>query len=92
MAPDTEIFFEHASLGKPLAWSAGLHLGFAAFVILSAWILPGHGGSNWGAGGGGDAIGVALVSNIPLPATQVPTQNVLANDSKGLTQSQPQQQ
>jgi protein TonB len=92
MAPDTEIFFEHASLGKPLAWSAGMHLGFALLIALTAWILPRHRGEGWGAGGGGEAIGVALVSNIPLPATQAPTQNVLANDSKGLSKSQPQQQ
>ena len=92
MAPDTEIFFEHASLTKPLAWSTGLHIGFAVFVVLAAWNLPRHAGSNWGAGGGGEAIGVALVSNIPLPATQAPTANVLANESKGLSKSQPQQQ
>jgi len=79
MAPDTEIFFEHASLAKPLAWSMGLHAGFTALVILSAWILPGHRGEGWGVGGGGEAIGVALVSNIPLPAAQLQTQNVLAN-------------
>ena len=91
MAPDTEIFFEHASLGKPLAWSTGLHVGFVAFLVLSAWILPGHRGGGWGAGGGGEAMGVALVSNIPLPSTQIQTANVLANDSKGLTKSQPQQ-
>jgi periplasmic protein TonB len=92
MQPDTEIFFEHARLGRPIAWSVSLHLGFAALVVLSAWILPSHRGEGWGAGGGGEAIGVALVSNIPLPATQAPTQNVLANDSKGLSKSQPQQQ
>ena len=92
MAPDTEIFFEHASLGRPLAWSTGLHVGFAVLVVFSAWILPNHRGEGWGAGGGGEAIGVALVSNIPLPAPQAPTENVLANDSKGLSKSQPQQQ
>ena len=31
------------------------------------------------------------MSSIPLPATQVQTQNVLANESKGLTQSMPKQ-
>jgi periplasmic protein TonB len=30
------------------------------------------------------------VSTVPLPAPQVETQNVLANDSKGLTKSQPE--
>ena len=46
-------------------------------------------GDTWGAGGGGEAIGATLVSTVPLPANPAQTQNVLANESKGLTQSQP---
>jgi protein TonB len=87
----TEIFLEHSGLGRPLAWSLGLHVGFTICVILLGLILHGRTGAGWGAGGGGEAIGVSLVSNIPLPASQVQTQNVLANDSKGLTQSKPQE-
>jgi protein TonB len=34
-------------------------------------------------------MGVTLVSSVPLPASSVQTQNVLANESKGITQSQP---
>jgi periplasmic protein TonB len=34
-------------------------------------------------------MGVTLVSTVPLPARQVPEENVLANESKGLTRSQP---
>ena len=34
-------------------------------------------------------MGVTLVSSVPLPASAVQTQNVLANESKGLTQSLP---
>ncbi len=78
----TEIFLEHSGLGRPLAWSLGLHLAFTSFVILFGVILSGRRGNPWGAGGGGEAIGVSLVSNIPLPASQVQTQNVLANESK----------
>jgi len=87
----TEIFLEHSGLRRPLAWSLGLHLAFTGFVILFGVILSGQRGNPWGAGGGGEAIGVSLVSNIPLPASQVQTQNVLANESKGLTQSKPQE-
>jgi len=87
----TEIFLEHSGLGRPVAWSLGLHLAFTGFVILFGVILSGRRGNPWGAGGGGEAIGVSLVSNIPLPASQVQTQNVLANESKGLTQSKPQE-
>ena len=46
-------------------------------------------GDAWGAGGGGEAIGATLVSTVPLPAKPSQTQNVLANESKGITQSQP---
>ena len=34
-------------------------------------------------------MGVTLVSSVPLPATNAQTQNVLANESKGITKSQP---
>ncbi len=89
MAPNAEIFYEHDSWGRNLAWSAGFHVAVAAAIILYAVILPGTGGGTWGAGGGGDAMGVRLVTTVPLPANPVQTQNVLANESKGLTQSQP---
>jgi periplasmic protein TonB len=84
-----EIFFEHERWGRNLAWSAALHGGFVLFVIVYAWIAGGGHGSNWGAGGGGSAMGVTLVSNVPLPANPVQTQNVLATESKGLSQSKP---
>jgi periplasmic protein TonB len=91
MPANTEIFFEHSGLGRPLAWSLGLHVSFAGFVILLGVILHGRSGAGWGAGGGGEAIGVSLVSTIPLPANPTEKQNVLANDSKGLTESKPQE-
>ena len=34
-------------------------------------------------------MGVTLVSSVPLPASAIQTQNVLANESKGLTESLP---
>jgi periplasmic protein TonB len=88
--PSGEIFFEHERWGRNLAWSAALHGAFTVFVIGYAWIASGGHGSNWGAGGGGSAMGVTLVSNVPLPANPVQTQNVLATESKGLSQSKPQ--
>jgi protein TonB len=90
MAADAEIFFEHGKLGRPLALSVGLHLAFTGLIVIVS-MLPGRHGDMWGAGGGGDAIGVSLVSTIPLPASSIQTQNVVANESKGLTKSQPQE-
>ncbi|HEY4052297.1 MAG TPA: TonB family protein [Terriglobales bacterium] len=86
-----EIFFEHDRWGKNLAWSAALHAGFTLFVIVYGWIASGGHGSNWGAGGGGSAMGVTLVANIPLPANPVETKSVLATESKGLAQSKAQE-
>jgi len=89
MEANAEIFFEHDKWGRNLAWSAGLHIAVAGSIILYAAVASGGKGSAWGAGGGGDAMGVTLVSSVPLPASTVQTQNVLANESKGITHSQP---
>jgi len=86
-----EIFFEHERWGRNLAWSAGLHIGFTLGIIVYALIAHRSSGSNWGAGGGGSAMGVTLVSTVPLPANPVQTQSVLATESKGLSQSKPQE-
>jgi len=85
----TEIFFEHERWGPALRRSAILHVAVTVAIIVSAWIAHGRSGSNWGAGGGGSAMGVTLVSNVPLPANPVQTQNVLATESKGVSKSQP---
>jgi protein TonB len=89
MAPNPEIFFEHDSWGRALAWSAGFHIGLTAIILLYPLVFKGSAGEGWGAGGGGSAMGVTLVGSIPLPAAAAQTQNVLANESKGLTKSQP---
>src|SRR5215467_12774940 len=86
----TEIFFEHERWGPALRRSAILHVTVTVAIVVSAWIAHGRGGSNWGAGGGGSAMGVTLVSTVPLPANPVQTQSVLATESKGLSRSKPQ--
>jgi periplasmic protein TonB len=88
MAASAEIFFEHERWGRNLAWSAGFHVAIAVCIIGYAVVVH-TGGGTWGTGGGGDAMGVTLVSNVPLPANPNQTQNVLANESKGLTHSEP---
>jgi protein TonB len=89
MQANAEIFFEHDKWFRNLAWSVALHIAVAGSILLYAVVWHGSGGSNWGAGGGGDAMGVTLVSSVPLPASAIQTQNVLANESKGLTESLP---
>jgi len=85
---DIDIYSEHGQLRRPLAWSFGLHLAFAAFVVLYATFIPGFSRNSWGSGGMGDAMGATLVSSVPLPANPLQTTNVLATESKGLSKSQ----
>src|ERR1700751_2030669 len=89
MPASAEIYFEHDRWGRALAWSAGGHVGITvALLVYTAFVTRGS-GDTWGSGGGGEAIGATLVSTVPLPANPAQTQNVLANESKGITQSQP---
>jgi protein TonB len=90
MQADTDIFSEHNQLARPLAYSVAFHAAVTGMILLAGVVFSRGSGTGWGAGGGGDAMGVTLVSTVPLPAPQVQTQNVLANDSKGLTKSQPE--
>ena len=87
-----DIYFEHGGLSRPLAWSVGLHVAFTVFVVLYTMFFHGFRGEGWGSGGGGDAMGATLVTSVPLPANPEQTTNVLATESKGLSQSQPQVQ
>jgi protein TonB len=89
MAPNAEIFFEHDSWPRALAWSAGFHAAVTAIILFYTVVFTGARGEGWGAGGGGSAIGVSLVSSVPLPSNQTQNQNVLANESKGVTKSEP---
>ncbi len=89
MAANAEIYFEHDRWGRALAWSVGLHVGITLAVLAYSAFFYRTSGDTWGSGGGGEAIGATLVSTVPLPANPAQTQNVLANESKGVTQSQP---
>jgi periplasmic protein TonB len=89
MAANPDIFTERESLGFPLVSSIAVHGLLFASIVAYAYIA-GRPGQSWGTEGGGDgAIGVTITTSIPLPKPQVETPNILANDSKGLTQSQP---
>jgi protein TonB len=89
MPANAEIFFEHDRWGRALAWSAAFHLAITGLALIYTAFFYRTSAETWGAGGSGEAIGATLVSTIPLPANPALTQNVVANESKGLTQSQP---
>jgi protein TonB len=83
--------FDHQEQWKgPVAVSAVLHAVFFLSVIgYSAWL--GRPGESWGGADAGSAISATLVSNaaVPLPSNNTPKENVLATESKGLSQSEP---
>jgi protein TonB len=89
MASGPEIFFERDNWPRALTWSAGFHIALTVLILGYSLVFTGGRGDVWGAGGGGSAMGVSLVSSVPLPAPPAQTQNVLANESKGVTKSEP---
>jgi len=89
MAASTEIFFEHDRWGRNLGWSLALHVAVTAAIILYAVFVPTGPREGWGQATGGESIGVTLVSTVPLPANPVESQNIVANESKGVSQSLP---
>src|SRR5258708_7948788 len=89
MATNAEIYFEQDRLGRGLAWSMGLHVGTVVLLLIYSAVFYGTHGEGWGEGGGGEAMGATLVSTVPLPANPAQTKNVLANESKGITKSEP---
>jgi protein TonB len=88
MAQNADIFFERDSWRGPLTWSAVLHCALFGGLVAYSLVIGGFRGNNWGSNGAGDgAMSATLVSTVPLPASPVVSRNVLANESKGLTQS-----
>lgn len=86
---NADIYTERDTWSTPLGLSVALHgMLFAAILIYGAVLS--RSGASWGGDfTGGDAMSVTLSSNIPLPHPQVDTQNIVANDSKGKSQSEP---
>ncbi len=75
----------------PLGLSVALHgLLFGGIFLYAAFLGGYHNENTWGGStSGGGAMAATLVSSIPLPHTEAPKENVLANENPGLTQSQP---
>jgi protein TonB len=91
MAADIDIFPTEGNVGVPLLGSVALHAALFALALFGYLIPSGRGESWGGTSGGGGAMSATLVSSIPLPKPPTQTQNVLANQSKGLAQSKPKE-
>jgi periplasmic protein TonB len=83
------IFEEREKWSGAVLLSAGLHVLLALTIIVTAYFRVSR-GQNWGGETSGDAISASLVSAVPLPAPQVQTQNIVATENKGLTQTVPE--
>jgi protein TonB len=90
-----DIFFEREPWKAPLIGSAVLHAAFFGGMLLYAAVLGSLHGESWGGTGssGGDALSVTLVSRaaVPLPLPSEESQNIVANESKGLSESEKRQ-
>ena len=86
----TSIYEEREKWSGTIVLAAVLHL-LLAVAIIVAGMFSGARGENWGGSTSGEAVQANLVSAVPLPAPQQPTQNIVATENKGLTQSIPQQ-
>jgi protein TonB len=91
MATDVDIFPSEGAIRGPLLGSVALHAALFALALFG-YLLPSGRGESWGGtAGGGGAMSATLVSSIPLPKPPTEQQNVLANESKGLAQSEPKE-
>ncbi len=88
MPADADIFAGEGSVQLPLIGSGALHVALFALALFGYLIPIGRGESWGGTTGGGGAMSATLVSSIPLPRPPTESQNVLANESKGLTEAQ----
>lgn len=84
------IFEQRDKWTGAIVLSAGLHLLLAVAIIVAGIIRPSR-GQNWGGPTSGGSIEVGMVKTVslPLPAPRVPTENIVATDNKGVSQSVP---
>lgn len=86
--------FDHREDWKGWMIASGILHGALFGGMIGYQIYLGARGENWGGTqSGGGAMSATLVSSaIPLPSTEAPKENVLATESKGLSESQPKEE
>jgi protein TonB len=84
------LFYEREQWKKPLFLSAGFHVFLTGSIVLTAFLLAPRATTNWGQNTG-DAVNATLISASALPIPHVEeSKNIVANDSKGVTETKPQ--
>jgi protein TonB len=84
------MFEESERWSMPLVLSVVFHGLVAVSLFVLGFVLQSHTQANWG-NNEGDAVTAQLVSSaaVPIPRNEE-SQNIVANESKGVTESQPQ--
>jgi protein TonB len=83
------LFYEREQWKKPLLISVGFHGALVLAIVGLGYVMQPRGNSNWGTNQG-EAVEAQLVSAaIPIPR-QEQTENIVANENKGVTKTQPQ--
>ena len=84
------MFYERESWRRPLMVSLGFHALLGLTIFLLGFVMQPSGQSNWGENQG-DAVEVKLISGaVPIPKPETPTENIVANESKGVTETPPE--
>jgi periplasmic protein TonB len=83
------LFYEREQWKKPLLISVAFHGTLVLAMVGLGYVMQPHANSNWGTNQG-DAVEAKLVSAaIPIPKEDQ-SQNIVATENKGVTQTQPQ--
>lgn len=84
------LFSEHEGWRRPLMLSLGFHALITGAIVTLSFVMAPRATSNWGANEG-EAVSAQLVSGapVPIPKPEVQSENIVAHESKGITQSPP---
>jgi protein TonB len=84
------LFYERESWKKPLTWSVVFHGFLVVSVAVTSYIYGHRPVNTWGVNNG-DAVTATLVSASALPIPHAEeSNNIVANESKGVTQTKPE--
>jgi periplasmic protein TonB len=84
------LFYEREEWKTPLLISVAFHFALVLGILAVGYVMQPRGNVNWGTNSG-DAVEAQLVSaSIPIPHPAEPTNNIVANENKGATETQPQ--
>lgn len=84
------LFMERERWKQPLVYSFIFHVVLTGAMALTAYVFGPHSSTNWGINSG-EAVDATLVSASALPIPHVEeSNNIVANESKGVTETQPQ--